>query len=80
MTFNFQGTGAVQWLIGIPLMFVPLAIFGITYAISSFEIACLVLGLLGVIGILLHQKIMTFITNKYVSSKYKMIDAFDQDN
>ena len=78
--FNFQGTGAVQWLIGIPLMFVPLAIFGITYAISSFEIACLVLGLLGVIGILLHQKIMIFITNKYVSSKYKMIDAFDQDN
>ncbi|MDO7137070.1 DUF5687 family protein [Algibacter lectus] len=78
--FNFQGTGAVQWLIGIPLMFVPLAIFGITYAISSFEIACLVLALLGVIGILLHQKIMTFITNKYVSSKYKMIDAFDQDN
>ena len=78
--FNFQGTGAVQWLIGIPLMFVPLAIFGVIYAISSFEIACLVLGLLGVIGILLHQKIMTFITNKYVKSKYKMIDAFDQDN
>ena len=78
--FNFQGTGAVQWLIGIPLMFVPLAIFGVVYAISSFEIACLVLALLGVIGILLHQKIMTFITNKYVNSKYKMIDAFDQDN
>ncbi|SDR75991.1 hypothetical protein SAMN04515667_0573 [Formosa sp. Hel1_31_208] len=77
--FNYQGTGAVQWLIGIPLMLLPLAIFGITYAIASFEIGCVVLTLLGIIGIVLHQKLMKFITQKYVDSKYKMIDAFSQD-
>ena len=27
--FNFQGTGAVQWLIGLPLMILPMAIFGL---------------------------------------------------
>lgn len=78
--FNYQGTGAVQWIIGIPLMLLPLAIFGITYAIAGFEIGCLVLTILGVIGIVLHQKLMTFITQKYLDSKYKMIDAFSQDS
>uniref|UniRef100_UPI0040479587 DUF5687 family protein n=1 Tax=Mariniflexile sp. TaxID=1979402 RepID=UPI0040479587 len=78
--FNYQGTGAVQWLIGIPLMLVPLAIFGITYFLAGFEIGCLVLGILGVVGIVFHEKLMKLITAKYVDSKYKMIAAFDQNN
>jgi hypothetical protein len=78
--FNYQGTGAVQWIIGIPLMILPLAIFGITYAFAGFEIGCAVLTILGITGIVLHQKLMTFITQKYLDSKYKMIDAFSQDS
>ena len=78
--FNYQGTGAVQWLIGIPLMFLPLGIFGLSYFLAGFEIGCLVLALLGITGIVFHQKLMTFITDRYVKSKYKMIDAFSQDN
>ncbi|WP_299332700.1 DUF5687 family protein [uncultured Psychroserpens sp.] len=78
--FNYQGTGAVQWIIGIPLMLLPLAIFGITYAIAGFEIGCVVLTVLGIAGIVLHQKLMKFITQKYLDSKYKMIDAFSQDS
>lgn len=78
--FNYQGTGAVQWLIGIPLMLLPLAIFALSYFLAGFEVGCLVLAILGIIGIVFHQKLMTFITAKYVSSKYKMIDAFSQDN
>ena len=78
--FNYQGTGAVQWLIGIPLMLLPLGIFVLSYFLAGFEVGCLVLGILGIIGIVFHQKLMTFITAKYVRSKYKMIDAFSQDN
>ena len=77
--FNYQGTGAVQWLIGIPLLLIPLGLFGLLYAISSFEIACLVLAILGVAGIVFHQKLMKFTTQKYLDSKYKMIDAFSQE-
>jgi len=78
--FNYQGTGAVQWLIGIPLMLLPLAIFGLFYFLAGFETGCLALAVLGIIGIIFHQKLMTFITSKYLDSKYKMIDAFSQDN
>ncbi|WP_298499163.1 DUF5687 family protein [uncultured Algibacter sp.] len=78
--FNYQGTGAVQWLIGIPLLLLPMGIFAVFYFLIGFEIACLVLIILGVVGIVFHQKLMKIITQKYIDSKYKMIDAFDQNN
>lgn len=78
--FNYQGTGAVQWLIGIPLLLLPMGLFALFYFLMGFEIACLIMGILGVIGIVFHQKLMTAITTKYLESKYKMINAFDQNN
>ncbi|MBR9758295.1 MAG: hypothetical protein GYB39_09430 [Algicola sp.] len=77
--FNYQGTGAVQWLIGIPLMLVPLAIFGAVSWLVNFEIACLTLALIGVVGIVFHQKLMKTIVGKYLTSKYKMIASFSED-
>jgi hypothetical protein len=78
--FNYQGTGAVQWLIGIPLLLLPMGLFALFYFLIGFEIACLILAILGIIGIVFHQKLMKAITAKYLESKYKMINAFDQDN
>tara|TARA_R110002073_G_scaffold123234_1_gene266807 strand:+ start:94744 stop:96222 length:1479 start_codon:yes stop_codon:yes gene_type:complete len=78
--FNYQGTGAVQWLIGIPLMVLPMGLFGLINWLVNFEVAVTVLISLGFLGIAFHQKIMKAITNKYLSSKYKMIHAFDQEN
>jgi hypothetical protein len=78
--FNFQGTGAVQWLIGLPLMLLPMAIFGLLNWLVSFEIATLTLAILGFIGIALHKKLMASITNKYIKNKYVMIHAFNQEN
>ena len=78
--FNYQGTGAVQWLIGIPLLLIPMGLFALFYFLIGFEIACLILIFLGIIGIVLHQKLMRIIASKYVASKYKMINAFNQNN
>ncbi|WP_047549370.1 DUF5687 family protein [Psychroserpens sp. Hel_I_66] len=77
--FNYQGTGAVQWIIGIPLMILPAAIFGLTAFFVNFEVGLLALILCGLTGIILHKKLIKFITQKYLDSKYKMIDAFSQD-
>lgn len=78
--FNYQGTGAVQWLIGIPLLLIPMGLFALLNWLLSFEIACSVLIVMGVLGIVFHQKIMNFITRKYLESKYRMIGAFEQEN
>ena len=78
--FNYQGTGAVQWLIGFPLLLIPILIFYVPYKFLGFEAGIATLIILGIIGIVFHQKIMNFITKKYLNSKYKMISAFDQSN
>ena len=78
--FNFQGTGAVQWLIGIPLMLIPMAIFALIYFLMGFQAGIAVILGMGLIGIMFHQKIMRFITGRYLTSKYKMIEAFGQDS
>ena len=77
--FNFQGTGAVQWLIGFPLMILPMAIFGLINWLVGFEIATITLGVLGFIGIALHKKLMAAITKKYIANKYIMINAFGKE-
>ena len=78
--FNYQGTGAVQWLIGIPLMAVPMALFGLLNWLIGFELAITTLIVLGVVGIVLHKQFMAMITQKYLDSKYKMIAAFGKDS
>ncbi len=78
--FNYQGTGAVQWLLGIPLMLIPMGIFSLFYFLINFEAGISAIIICGLLGIIFHQRLMRFITLKYLDSKYKMIDAFSQDN
>ncbi|MCF6224457.1 MAG: DUF5687 family protein [Flavobacteriaceae bacterium] len=78
--FNYQGTGAVQWIIGFPLLAFPILIFYLPYKFINFEAGIATLIILGGLGILFHQKLMNFISNKYLKSKYEMISAFEQDN
>ena len=76
--FNYQGTGAVQWLVGFPILVVPILFFYIPYKLINFEAGVATLIVLGLIGIVLHQKLMQYITGMYLKSKHKMIAAFDQ--
>lgn len=76
--FNYQGTGAVQWLVGIPLLLIPMLIFLLFNYLVNFETAVGVLLAMGIIGIVLHQKTMKVIVAKYKKSKHKMISAFEQ--
>lgn len=78
--FNYQGTGAVQWLISIPLLLIPMVFFYIPYKLINFESGIAAITVLGIIGIIFHEKVMKIIAKKYMNSKYKMIHAFDQSN
>ena len=75
---NYQGTGAAQWLVAIPLLAVPLGIFYLFYQLFSFNIGLLVIGILGVIGILLRNYLMDRITIQYKKNKYAMIHGYKQ--
>lgn len=77
---NYQGTGATQWLVGLPLLLIPLGIWYVLYKITSFEIASLCIGGLGITGMLLRNPMMDRITGIYRKNKYAMIRGFNQQD
>lgn len=73
---NYQGTGATQWIISLPLMLVPILIFWVMNHFFSFELAVFVLAALGLIGIGIRNYLMEGIEQAYKRSKYAMISGF----
>lgn len=75
---NYQGTGATQWLVGLPLMLLPLLIWYAVYKFTSMSIASTVLFGLGIIGLLARDLLMKQVVGAYRKHKYAMIDGFKQ--
>jgi hypothetical protein len=75
---NYQGTGAAQWLVGLPLLIMPILIFWVLNKFVSFEVATIVLAALGLLGIIFKKAIMEQITEAYRKNKYAMINGFKQ--
>ncbi|HKL31756.1 MAG TPA: DUF5687 family protein [Tangfeifania sp.] len=74
--FNYQGMGATQWLIAFPILFGPMAVYGIVALIFSNVVAYFVLGGLGLAGIILHPRLINYFTRQYLKRKHKMIAAY----
>jgi hypothetical protein len=75
---NYQGTGAAQWLVSLPLMVLPLLIWYVTFKFSTEIIATATLAVFGVIGLLLRNYLMDKIVLLYKKQKYAMINGFKQ--
>ena len=75
---NYQGTGATQWIVSLPLMIVPLLIWFIFYKLVNHETATLVLALLGIIGLVLRNWLLDKIAGIYLEKKYEAINGFKQ--
>lgn len=75
---NYQGTGATQWLVGLPLILLPTLIFYGVYKVSSLEIAIVVLAAFGIIGLGMRNLIMDKIAEGYRKRKYATINGFKQ--
>ena len=74
--FNYQGMGASQWLITFPILFGPLVVYGLLAFAFGNIVAYIVLGGLGLIGIILHPKLIDYFTKEYLKRKHKMIAAY----
>ncbi len=75
---NYQGTGAAQWIVGIPLMIIPILLFWIVNKFISFEVGVGVLVGLGVLGMVIRRPLMEMIEQAYKRNKYVMINGFKQ--
>jgi hypothetical protein len=74
--FNYQGMSATNWLITFPILFGPLAVYGIIAAVFGNIVALIVLGSLGLIGIILHPRLIDYFTKEYLKRKHKMIAGY----
>ncbi|MFW5756920.1 MAG: DUF5687 family protein, partial [Tangfeifania sp.] len=74
--FNYQGMGATQWLIAFPILFGPMAVYGIMALVFGKVTAYLILGGLGLTGIILHPRLIDYFTRQYLKRKHKMIAAY----
>ena len=74
--FNYQGVGATQWLMSFPIIFGPLAIFGLLSFAFGNTTAYIVFGALGLVGIVLHPKLIDYFTGQYLKRKHKMIAGY----
>lgn len=75
---NYQGIGATQWLVGLPLFIFPVFIFWIFNRFISFETGVAVILGLGLLGLILRNRIIEFIAVLYKRNKYSMVEGFKQ--
>lgn len=76
--FNYQGTGAAQWIVSIPVILAPILIWMVANALSDQWTASVILGLIGLIGLLFKKWIMNKIEESYRSRKHVMLESFKQ--
>ncbi|MCA6078800.1 DUF5687 family protein [Fulvivirga sedimenti] len=70
---NYQGTGVAQWLMAIPMLVGPYLIFLPVNYFGGFVPGILALGIVGLIGCLFRNQVITRLTNRLRVLKYKFI-------
>lgn len=77
---NMQGTSAAQFIVLIPIMILPMAIyFGMKFFFGV-NIALLTIAMVGIISFVFKKPIMDFIENQYKKNKYATIHGFKQES
>jgi hypothetical protein len=71
---NYEGTGAAQWVMGLPMIAGPMLIFFIFNILVGYYAALAGVGLTGIIGFTLRDYLIRKIASKMQSIKYKLIN------
>ncbi len=74
--FNYQGMSATNWLITFPVLFGPMAAYGILTLLFGNVLTYVILGGLGLLGIILHPRLIDYFTKQYLRRKHTMIAAY----
>jgi hypothetical protein len=75
-SFNWQGVGASQFIVGFPLFLLPLMVYGLSYWAFNQVVAMLVLGFLGVIFILSRPFWIKKLVGLFNGKRYAIAEGF----
>lgn len=74
--FNYQGVGAAQFLIAFPVIISPYLIYLPLYLMGYEILGILAVGLVGIIGFLLRDKILNILTQRLTSKRHQIAAGF----
>lgn len=74
--FNWEGVGATQLLVGLPLMIVPYIVYGPLAWFKHPDIALVILGSIGVFFVLIRPTIIKFLEKDFNEKRYKIAEGF----
>ncbi|MEB2786317.1 DUF5687 family protein [Algoriphagus persicinus] len=77
--FNYEGVGAAQFLMIIPMMVTPYAIYLPFALLFNSYVGLLALGTIGVVGILFFNKLSTINVNRVLKNRYEISSSFRQE-
>lgn len=74
--FNYQGVGAAQWLMALPVILLPYLFFLPLYLFGYEILGILLVGLIGVVGFLLREKALNKLTERLSLTRHKIAAGF----
>lgn len=78
-TFNYEGVGAAQWIMAIPILLAPYLIYLPFKFIFSTEVGLLAVGFTGLIGIAIRPYLITLTTQRFTNKKYEIAAGFRKE-
>lgn len=78
-TFNYEGVGAAQWIMAIPILLAPYVIYVPFKFIFSTQVGLLAVGVTGLIGIALRPYLITLTTKRFTNKKYEIAAGFRKE-
>jgi hypothetical protein len=78
-SMNYEGVGAAQWVMGIPLLVSPYIIYTPLAIAGRPDLGVMALGLLGLIGIVLRPYLLKLTTRRLERLKYSIAEGFRKD-
>jgi hypothetical protein len=78
-TLNYEGVGAAQWIMGIPILLGPYVVYLPFRWMGYPNIGLIMVGLAGVIGIVFRPYLLSLTAQRLASLKYKIASGFRQE-
>lgn len=76
---NYQGIGASQWVMGIPILVSPYVIYTPFAIAGRSDLGIVAIGLVGVIGMVLRPYVLNKITKRLERLKYSIAEGFRKE-
>jgi hypothetical protein len=77
--FSFGGFGAAHYLIGIPIIILPLLIYGAGYLAGGTLGGLIALFVIGLVSTLFHKQVITACVSLFIRNRYKILAAFRKE-